>query len=250
MFKNNLKISSEGERILPFVGTMKSTCTPDPWMFVALASLGLTLSPGFMMGTLGFMGTAKAQAPVARSLKDSLTSRSSTAATGAAVAESDVGSISGGERFIRKRRRRTAFVGRDLNEMSSFVGEIQGSTDGNVRTATSSLRVRLQRNANLTTQRTNQTTRGIYEPPMAIGFTVDAVAPAILEVSLEKLLNDSLRIHHVGPLSVEVDARTATIAGVVASDEDRQLAEAYLRFEPSLSKVVNRLKIQPHPGKR
>jgi hypothetical protein len=249
MFKNNLKISSEGERILPFVGTMKSTCTPDPWMFVALASLGLTLSPG-IMGSLGFMGTAKAQAPVARSLKDSLTSRSSTAATGAAVAESDVGSISGGERFIRKRRRRTAFVGRDLNEMSSFVGEIQGSTDGNVRTATSSLRVRLQRNANLTTQRTNQTTRGIYEPPMAIGFTVDAVAPAILEVSLEKLLNDSLRIHHVGPLSVEVDARTATIAGVVASDEDRQLAEAYLRFEPSLSKVVNRLKIQPHPGKR
>jgi hypothetical protein len=229
--------------------SMKLGRTLTPWRLVALALLGLTLSLGFM-GTVKAQATVKAQVPVARSLKDSLTSRSSTAATGAAVTDTDVGSISGGERFIRKRRRRTAFVGRDLNEMSSFVGEIQGSTDGNVRTATSSLRVRLQRNANLTTQRTNQTTRGIYEPPMAIGFTVDAVAPAILEVSLEKLLNDSLRIHHVGLLSVEVDARTATLAGVVASDEDRQLAEAYLRFEPSLSKVVNRLKIQPHPGKR
>ncbi len=77
---------------------------------------------------------------------------------------------------------------------------------------------------------------------------MEPLAPASLEASLEKLLNDSPRIHHVGSLSVTVDARTATLAGVVASAEDRQLAEAYLRFEPSLSKVVNQLTIQPRPG--
>lgn len=233
---------------------MKSWLTID-WliikrlMLVTLASLGLALMTGHT-------NNAQAQSSGAPSLRDKLTSRTSTAATGTAVADTEVGSISGGERFIRKRRRRTAFVGRDSNEMSSFVGEIQGSTDGNVLSAVSSLRVRLQRNANISTQRTNQTTRGIYEPPMSIGFSVEAVAPIALEASLEKLLNDSVRIHQMSPLSVEVDARTATLAGVVASAEDRQLAEAYLLFEPGLSKVVNQLTIQtppaelPHPRNR
>jgi osmotically-inducible protein OsmY len=186
----------------------------------------------------------------ARSLKEALTRRTTRAATGTAAADEEVGSISGAERFLRSRRRRTAFVGRDLNEMTTFVGEIQGSTSGSVSTSVSGRRVRLQRNANLTAQRTNQASRGIYEPPLAIGFAVEPLAPASLETSLGKLLNDSSRIHRVGPLSVTVDDRTATLAGVVASAGDRQLAEAYLRFEPSLSQVVNQLTIQPRPGQQ
>jgi hypothetical protein len=230
----------------------------------ALVSSGFTLLSGFL-GVPGFIGDAQAQTPgmrslkqtlgstatgSPRSLKETLTSRSARAATGSASADEEVGSISGGERFIRRNRRRTAFVGRDLSEMSSFVGEIQGSTSGNVRTSASSLRMRLQRNANLTAQRTNQTSRGMYEPPLAIGFAVEPLAPVAQEASLEELLNASARIHHVGPLSVTVDARTATLEGVVASAEDRQLAEAYLRFEPSLSTVVNHLTIQPRPERQ
>lgn len=233
---------------------MKTSITLHRLSRVALAALGLILSLGSqgevraqrsLKQTLGSSATASPN-----SLKEKLTSRTSRAATGSASADGEVGSISGAERFMRNRRRRTAFVGRDLNEMSSFVGEIQGSTSGNVRTAISGLRLRLQRNANLTTQRTNQASRGIYEPPLAIGFDVEPLAPAAQEATLEKLLNDSPRIHHVGPLSVTVDDRIATLAGVVASDEDRQLAEAYLRFEPSVSIVVNRLVVQPRPGSR
>ena len=237
---------------------MKNRAVFRSLILIALGASGFSFSPGWNMAV-------HAQAPGSRSLKQSLsrgssanpqslkeklTRRTSRAATGSASSDNEVGSISGGERFLRRSRRRNAFVGRDLGEMSSFVGELQGSTTGNVRTAVSSMRMRLQRNANLTAQRTNQASRGIYEPPLAIGFTVKPPAPGSLEASLENLLNDSPRIHHVGPLSVTVDARIATLAGAVASDEDRQLAEAYLRFEPSLSQVVNRLTIQPRPEQR
>ncbi len=233
---------------------MKTSPTFRSLIRVAMVALGLILSlgsPGEVRAQRSLkqaLGSSATASP--NSLKEKLTSRTTQAATGSASADAEVGSISGAERFMRNRRRRTAFVGRDLNEMSSFVGEIQGSTSGNVRAAVSGLRLRLQRNANLTAQRTNQAARGIYEPPLAIGFDVEPLAPAAQEARLEKLLNDSHRIHHVGPLSVTVDDRIATLAGVVASAEDRQLAEAYLRFEPSVSQVVNRLTIQPRPGSR
>ena len=225
-------------------------------LLIAWASLGLAWpvgaqAPGArsLQGTLGTNATGNT-----RSLKESLTRRTARAATGSAApdgaSDGEVGSISGKERFLRRNRRRTAYVGRDLNEMSTFVGEFQGSTSGQVRTSVSSQRGRMRRNVNLTGQRTNQTSRGIYEAPLVIGFAVESPDLAALEFSLEGLLNASPRIHHVGPLSVTVDARTATLEGVVASDEDRQLAEAYLRFEPSLSKVENRLTIQARSGKR
>ena len=223
-------------------------------LLVALLSLGLALLPGFA-------DNVKAQVPVAQSkkqtqgnrtqsLRDKLTRRTSRVATGRAAADEGVGNISGGERFLRDSRSKTAFVGRDLREMSGFVGELQGSTTGNVPSSVLSMRARLLRNANLTAQRTNEVPRGIYEPPLTIGFAVAPLAPATQAASLERLLNASSRIHHVGPLSVAVDGRTAMLEGVVASDEDRRLAEAYLRFEPSLSKVVNHLTIQQRPGRR
>lgn len=183
-----------------------------------------------------------------RSLREQLSRRTArTAGSASATASTEVGSVTGRERYIRRNRQRTAFVGRDLQELSSFVGELQGSTSGQVRTSVSTLQVRLQRNANLSTQRTNQTTRGINEPPLRIGFTVVPPAPEVLNASLTEALNGLSRLHRIGPLSVRVDERRATLQGVVGSAEDRQLAEAYLQFEPGVSEVVNRLTIQLRP---
>ena len=165
-------------------------------------------------------------------------------ATGIGTSAEKAGQLTGRERFLRRNRRRTAFVGRDSRERTTFVGQQQGSATGRVQTAVASQpAVRFERNANLSSQRTNQSTSGIYEPRLAVGFSFEPAAPEVLSERLTQSLNALPRFRRAGPLSVTVDARTATLRGVVASTEDRQLAEVVVGFEPGVSKVVNQLTV-------
>jgi osmotically-inducible protein OsmY len=135
-------------------------------------------------------------------------------------------------------------VGRDSREQTTFVGQQQGSATGRVQTAVASQpAVRFERNANLASQRTNQSTSGIYEPRLAIGFSFEPAVPDALAERLAQSLNALPQFRRMGPLSVTVDARTATIRGVVVSTEDRKFAEVIVGFEPGVSDVVNQLTV-------
>ena len=80
-------------------------------------------------------------------------------ATGIGTSAEQAGQLTGRERFLRRNRRRTAFVGRDSRERTTFVGQQQGSATGRVQTAVASQPAgRFERNANLASQRTNQST--------------------------------------------------------------------------------------------
>ncbi|MBN1855173.1 MAG: BON domain-containing protein [Pirellulales bacterium] len=167
------------------------------------------------------------------------------AAQGATQDSEQVGQITGRERFLRHNRQRNAFVGRDRTEQSSFVGQQQASVTGQVPTSVEGRQARYQQNANINALRINESLPGIYQPRLAIGFSYLPRMSNEVGASISDVLNGSSRITRLGPLSVSIDDRIATLQGVVATDEDRRLAEVLARFEPGVSEVVNQLVVQP-----
>ena len=165
------------------------------------------------------------------------------AATERATAE-NTGKLTGRERFLRSNRRRNAFVGRDKNSRATFVGEQQGAASGRVRAATEDLSLRYQRSANLASQRTNSVDTGINEPRLAVGFSSRQADPVAIEARATARLMELAQSGRLPLVAVSVDARQATLRGVVASPEERLLLEALVRFEPGLTEVVNLLEVR------
>jgi hypothetical protein len=167
---------------------------------------------------------------------------------GAAITErataDNTGKLTGKERFLRGNRRSNAFVGRDKTSRATFVGEQQGAASGRVRAATEDLRLRYQRSANLASQRTNSVDTGINEPQLAIGFTGQKADPTAIEAQASARLKELAQSGRFPLVSVSVDARQATLRGVVASPEDRLLLGSLVRMEPGLSEVVNLLEVR------
>ncbi len=107
--------------------------------------------------------------------------------------------------------------------------------------------MRYQRSANLTSQRTNSARSRINNPRLAIGFSLQATEPATIEFRCAKQLKELAEAGLFSPVSVSVDARQATLRGVVGSREEGQLLESFLLMEPGLSEVVNLLEVRQSP---
>jgi osmotically-inducible protein OsmY len=83
-----------------------------------------------------------------------------------------------------------------------------------------------------------------------LGFSVPQPKPAQLAQlgsSLEQRLEKSSWVQTRSPMDVSIQSGTATLRGVVATEDDRRLAERLARLEPGIRRIDNQLTLSP-PG--
>ena len=78
---------------------------------------------------------------------------------------------------------------------------------------------------------------------MTIGFQYASLPETQVRNTVERRLNSSSRIQKRGSLQLEVEDRIATLRGVVATEEDRELAVRMARLEPGISEVLDELSV-------
>jgi osmotically-inducible protein OsmY len=161
-----------------------------------------------------------------------------------ARATGSVGSVRGNERFVRGIRRRGDFVGTDTRDRREFVGSLQGSTSGQVRSATTGLRSTETRTANVQRTSTARQRAKMYDPRLTVNFDFTPRPSEAILATLVRRLESSSKLHLTGPIEVSLEGGTATLEGEVASKRDRTLAELLLLFEPGVSAVKNNLKVR------
>jgi osmotically-inducible protein OsmY len=141
------------------------------------------------------------------------------------------------QRFVRGNRQRTDFVGADRVDARQFVGLQQSGTAGAVRSAVAGLA------AGDTSTAVNQPRRSApaqrpYDPRLEVGFAFPQSSAETVESRITRQLASRLP-----GIEVAVLERTAILRGVVASEEDRQLAELLAGFESGVSRVENQLRV-------
>ena len=146
-------------------------------------------------------------------------------------------------RFLKDKRRSGDFVGTDAGERREFVGAQEASGATRVRSATSGLRVKKSREANVQVRAATERRNAMYDPRLVVAFEVNRQSPRAIQADLRRRLVDSRHLKWAGPVSVTVRGDTAVLAGTVASQHDREMAEIVLMFEPGISKVENRLEV-------
>ncbi len=164
----------------------------------------------------------------------------------AAPGLSSVGTLTGGERFVRGNRRVGDFVGTDTSDLDVFVGARQSQRGRQIRSAISGLREDSGPNVNQPMSAAPKTSMGIYQPRIRIGFDYVPRPPTEVESVLSRRLTDRLGGEDgSGPIAVTLDGRTAILRGEVVSQRDAVLAEAIARMEPGVSDVRNDLTLVP-----
>jgi len=139
---------------------------------------------------------------------------------------------------------RGAFVGADSSD-STNARSLQGTNTRNSQFGNNGL-AQLQNLFSQGMQNINQgnQTGAQVQIPVALklGFVSQPVSPARFQ-SFQTRLTKLPSIHFVGPASVTLEGRTAILRGMVASTEDRELAEALALMEPDVLKVRNELTV-------
>jgi len=160
------------------------------------------------------------------------------------------GSLLGGsERFVRGNEQ-SRFVGRDATSVSDMFNSLTGgatSESANRRGQTG----RGGRDAARGRQATNQQQRAgggdrrqaTVRAEWQVAFAHPERAPAELSADLKVRLARSLRFRPGSVAEVELENRTVTLRGVVASEHDRILAEKLALLEPGVSRVQNELRV-------
>ncbi len=154
----------------------------------------------------------------------------------------DAGTLSGSERYIRRNRRATDFVGPDLRELRRFIGAIQGRATGRVVPMTQSLRKPADRSASMNQQLAPAARGQLYNPRLTLGFQAPAVNSTGQAAHLQDVLASSPHLS-ANRIEVSLEGRTAILRGEVLSAKDRDLAQILASFEPGISAVDNQLRI-------
>jgi hypothetical protein len=158
----------------------------------------------------------------------------------------DSGSLTGTERFLRGNRRLTDYIGTDTGDARRFVGETQARQLRTLPAAAAAREpvipeVNRQVNEGAAAQRP-------YPPQLVLGPDLSGPTTTAVVSGLERHLSRS-SIRWVTQFEVSLVGRTAVLRGAVATERDRALAEALVRFEPGISDVQNDLRVAP-PGLR
>jgi len=188
---------------------------------------------------VGHVAPAEAQLFGNRTLSSPLSRRTKPGET--------VGGLSGSERFLRGNRRATDFVGSDSRDPRSFVGEQQGTTAGRVRSATEGLRARRDQTRQLNPRYRKRATRDMYDPRLVVGFELTVRPREAARSSALRSFRTDAANGRFGSIEISVNGRTATLAGSVASANDRSLAEALVLLEPGIGDVQNDLVVTALP---
>lgn len=86
--------------------------------------------------------------------------------------------------------------------------------------------------------------RSTIRIPLRIGFAPKPVSIPQFTAKFESRLAKLPAISAIGPIRVTMEGTTAVLTGVVASTEDRQLAEGVALLEPEVETVRNELTVQ------
>ena len=162
----------------------------------------------------------------------------------------EVGQITGGERFLRGNRSLADFVGRDLSERQNFVGIEQGIVRGRAISAVDNLRNPPPSNVNQVGPVPASTARRAYRPRLEIDFSYSPLPATDLRATLEQSLNNAPALAGLGPIQLRLEDRTAILAGVVATEHERALAEQLVLLEPGISRVRNLLVVAEPPAEQ
>ena len=161
--------------------------------------------------------------------------------------QEDVGTLQGNERFIRRNRRPTDFVGPDLRELQRFIGILQATPRGPVTPATEGLRRRVDRSESMNQPLPVNPTGQMYYPQLEIDVSIAEIVPqpGSLESNALDTLARSPQMSGSSRIAVSMEGRTAILRGEVPSARDRDLAAVVLSFEPGISAVRNELVVNP-----
>lgn len=181
---------------------------------------------------------------------------------------SDVGQISGNERFIRGARQGqfvggdsgdTAFVGaqsgaanganRGLSQMGGLGGASQygrGGTGG-LGGMFGSQMGRNQFGMNNLNQMGQNGKRKQLRVPVRLGFEMPVTTASQNQVTTQfaARLPKFPGIQLTGPVDVSMEGKTVVLKGSVASERDRDLAERLALLEPGIASVRNELQVNP-----
>jgi hypothetical protein len=166
--------------------------------------------------------------------------------SGATQSLEDVGTLQGSERYLRKNRRPTDFVGPDGRESRRYVGALQARARGTVPLTTQGLTRRVDRSESMN-QPLRPTRRGtVYQPRLEISFEAPALTAEDLPArrALDTLAR-SPQLSGPSRIVVSMAGRTAILQGEVPSARDREIAEILLSFEPGISAIQNELQLNP-----
>jgi len=171
-------------------------------------------------------------------------SKTTTATTGNQTATGD-GPMLGQEWHIQREHDRGSVVGANARE-GGFVGSEQAAQVGAVVSAVNGLRV-LVGNVNVPLPVRRRTE--MYEPHVALGFTVTGPAPQAVETAIADRIQASPAFHLSLPIAVSLEGSTATLRGEVASESEKALIEQRVLFEPGIYSVRNLLTVKtPEPA--
>lgn len=81
---------------------------------------------------------------------------------------------------------------------------------------------------------------------LRLGFRPQPVSTARMQ-TFQTRLTRLPALRFVGPVEVLMEGRTAVLRGKVASEEDRELAEALTKMEPDVQEVRNELEVADSP---
>lgn len=161
-------------------------------------------------------------------------------------AQSNVGQVTGSERFVRQNRQPGQFVGSDSGDTSNFIGSLtQGLQSGNFQ----GLRSGLQRQGGSRRRRspagfTSRSDR-VYKVELNVAFDYPQPTNEELGQRVARHVKSASAIRKLGEIEIRVEERTAILEGTVASAEDRALAEQLVALEAGISRVENRLQVVP-----
>lgn len=194
-------------------------------------------------GWLVLSGQADAQMFGSRTLGQTLARRGQPAAAAAAAAAS-VGTLSGGERFLRSNRRRTDYVGPDALEMGRFVGRVRAQNRGPVQSAVTGFRVEQAPDANRTAPTAALRRPPVYPPRLELAEPISGPAPELVQ---QRLVDQLARTHGLGlygPVEVLMEGGTAILRGEAASARAADVAALVVAMEPGVERVQNELTVR------
>jgi hypothetical protein len=153
------------------------------------------------------------------------------------------GQTTGSERYMRGNRQAGNFVGSDAAEVSQLFSNLTAGRTNSDGAGNFGPQNRGRGNDFDNAQSNSQAT--IVPHRLMIGFQYPQprIALPLPNAAGGTKIHGLSRIASRGPLTVELQDRTLTLRGVVATDHDRALAEQLALLEPGISQVQNELTV-------
>lgn len=175
----------------------------------------------------------------------------SSGTSGIQSAQSSAGQVTSDARYLPQNRQ-GAFVGADsrdtTNPLSQQSGVQQGQLLQSQNAFFSQLSQQLQRNQNQQRQqngRNGNTNQQQVRVSLKLGFAGGGSVSSATTAQLEKRFTRLPGLNLVSPVQVVVEKDVVVLRGRVASQSDRELAEAIARMEPGIEDVRNELSVGP-----